>query len=52
MEQREINNCSPSFVDRCKILYLGESIITKWEKFHRILKIDNCNYRFIKEIIQ
>lgn len=32
MELRDIGNCSPSFVGKCHILYLGRHLVTPMER--------------------
>lgn len=52
MEFRDIGKCSPSFVGKCQILYIGQTVVSKWEKFNRIYSKDNSNYRQICDTLQ
>lgn len=37
MELRSIENCSPSFVGKCQIVYMGGSVVSRWDKLKTIL---------------
>ena len=51
MELRSIDRCSPSFVGRCQIIYMGRKVVSKWNKLEKILPKSHHNYHVLKEVL-
>lgn len=32
LELRTIDKCSPSFVNKCQIVYMGSSLVSRWDR--------------------
>jgi hypothetical protein len=52
MELRSLQGCSPSFVSNCQIIYMGDKVVSKWDKLLKILPSSHINYSFLKDIFQ
>lgn len=51
MELRTIEKCSPSFVSKCQIIYLGNSLVSRWNKFEKLIPETHPNYSSLKEAL-
>lgn len=51
MELRSIDQCSPSFVSKCQIVYLGSSVITRFDKLLKLMPETQQNHLSLKEAL-
>ena len=51
MELRSIEQCSPSFVGKCQIVYMGCSVVSRWDKVKKTLKEDNPNREAVMQVM-